>query len=120
MTIFARATRQLALLAPIALLSVHPVLAQEIVVPVSTPAPAPAPTALQTCDEVPWIYRGSDVPRDEEWLFGEMENGLRYAVRRNGVPPDQASIRVRIDAGSLHEAENERGYAHLLEHLLFR
>ena len=46
MTIFARATRQLALLAPIALLSVHPVLAQEIVVPVSTPAPAPAPTAL--------------------------------------------------------------------------
>ena len=120
MTIFARATRQLALLAPIALLSVHPVLAQEIVVPVSTPAPAPAPTALQTGDEVPWIYRGSDVPRDEEWLFGEMENGLRYAVRRNGVPPDQASIRVRIDAGSLHEAENERGYAHLLEHLLFR
>ncbi len=49
-----------------------------------------------------------------------MENGLRYAVRRNGVPPKQVSIRVRIDAGSLYEQDGERGFAHLLEHLLFR
>ncbi|OBX20895.1 peptidase M16 [Erythrobacter sp. QSSC1-22B] len=116
MTIFTRAARQLAFFAPIALFALQPVVAQEIALPVSAPAPA----ALQTGDEVPWIYRGSDVPRDDEWLFGEMDNGLRYAVRRNGVPPDQASIRVRIDAGSLHETEDERGYAHLLEHLLFR
>ena len=52
--------------------------------------------------------RGSDVPRDKEWLFGEMDNGLRYAVRRNGVPPGQVSIRVRIDAGSLYERDSER------------
>ena len=80
----------------------------------------PQPKALQTGDETPWLYRGSDVPVDREWLFGEMENGLRYAVRRNGVPPGQVSIRVRIDAGSLHERDFEQGYAHLLEHLLFR
>ena len=49
--------------------------------------PVPEPKALQTGDETPWLYRGSDVPVDREWLFGEMENGLRYAVRRNGVPP---------------------------------
>ncbi|MEM1194586.1 MAG: insulinase family protein [Pseudomonadota bacterium] len=79
-----------------------------------------APLALQTGDETPWLYRGSDVPVDREWLFGEMDNGLRYAVRRNGVPPGQVSIRVRIDAGSLHERDFEQGYAHLLEHLLFR
>ncbi|MEE3154310.1 MAG: insulinase family protein, partial [Pseudomonadota bacterium] len=35
-------------------------------------------------------------------------------------PPDQVSVRVRIDAGSLHEEDSELGYAHLLEHLLFR
>ncbi|MDE1467922.1 M16 family metallopeptidase [Aurantiacibacter sp. D1-12] len=68
----------------------------------------------------PWIYRGTDIPVDEEWLFGEMPNGVRYAVRQNGVPPCQASLRVRIDAGSLHEEDSERGFAHLLEHMIFR
>ncbi len=68
----------------------------------------------------PWIYRGTDIPIDQEWLFGELPNGLRYAVRRNGVPPCQVSLRVRIDAGSLHEQEHEQGFAHLIEHLTFR
>ncbi|MGB3805787.1 MAG: insulinase family protein [Erythrobacter sp.] len=80
----------------------------------------PAPTALQGESETPWLYENSNVPVDRQWLFGEMENGLRYAVRRNGVPPDQVSIRVRVDAGSLHERDDEQGFAHLLEHLLFR
>jgi zinc protease len=80
----------------------------------------PPPKAIQGEDEVPWLYEGSNVPVDREWVFGKLPNGLRYAVRRNGVPPNQISIRVRIDAGSLHETDNERGYAHLLEHLLFR
>ena len=68
----------------------------------------------------PWLYRGSDVPQDKEWTFGELPNGVRYAVRHNGVPPGQVSIRVRVDVGSLFEKESERGYAHLLEHLVFR
>ncbi len=80
----------------------------------------PEPKALQSADETPWLYEGSNVPVDREWLFGVMDNGLRYAVRRNGVPPRQMSIRVRVDAGSLHENDSEQGYAHLLEHLLFR
>jgi zinc protease len=106
---------------------IQPVLAQQVQpnppAPQSaTPAPpvVPPPRALQTGGEVPWLYRGSDIPVDDQWLFGEMDNGLRYAVRRNGVPPKQVSIRVRIDAGSLHETDSELGYAHLLEHLLFR
>src|SRR5690606_14374940 len=70
--------------------------------------------------EDPWIYRGTDIPVDPQWLLGEMPNGVRYAVRHNGVPPGQVSIRVRIDAGSLHEQEHERGFAHLIEHLVFR
>ncbi len=124
MTLLARATSALVLFAaPLAF--ALPAIAQETspVVAVS-PAPpeieVPDPRALQTGGEVPWLYRGSDVPVDDEWLFGEMDNGLRYAVRRNGVPPGQVSIRVRVDAGSLHERDHEQGYAHLLEHLLFR
>ncbi|GAA0275702.1 insulinase family protein [Alteraurantiacibacter aestuarii] len=68
----------------------------------------------------PWIYRGTDIPVDQQWLFGELPNGVRYAVRQNGVPPCQISIRVRIDAGSLHENDDELGFAHLIEHLTFR
>lgn len=110
---FPRAFRHLAFLLPFAFLAV-PSQAQ---VQVEQPQRA---ESLQVDGETPWIYEGSDIPRDEEWLFGEMDNGLRYAVRRNGVPPRQVSIRIRIDAGSLHERDFEQGYAHLLEHMVFR
>jgi len=81
---------------------------------------APGPLLAADAPNTPWLYRGSDVPQDPAWTFGELPNGLRYAVRHNGVPPDQVSIRIRIDAGSLYESEAERGYAHLIEHLTFR
>ncbi len=130
MTLLNRGLLALSLLAaPLAF--AFPTLAQNA--PNSEPEPAPSvtrptppeltipePRALQEGEETPWLYEGSNVPVDRKWLFGEMENGVRYAVRRNGVPPGQVSIRVRIDAGSLHEREFEQGYAHLLEHLLFR
>ena len=67
-----------------------------------------------------WLYAGSDIPRDTAWTFGTLPNGLRYAVRPNGVPPGQVAIRVRVDVGSLYEREDERGFAHLVEHLAFR
>ena len=78
-----------------------------------------APVAQAQVD-VPWLYEGSDVPVDTSWTFGELENGLRYAVKKNVVPQGQVSIRVRIDAGALHEEDDEQGFAHLLEHLAFR
>ncbi|MEL7729404.1 insulinase family protein [Citromicrobium bathyomarinum] len=84
------------------------------------PSAAAEPASLQSPDETPWLYEGSNIPVDREWRFGVLDNGLRYATRANGVPPEQVSIRIRIDAGSLYEAEDERGFAHLLEHLLFR
>ena len=68
---------------------------------------------------VPWLYKGSDIPPDPAWTFGVLPNGVRYAVRRNGVPPGQVSIRVDIEAGSLMERDDERGYAHFMEHLSF-
>jgi zinc protease len=67
-----------------------------------------------------WLYRGSDIERDPNWIFGTLPNGLRYAVRQNKLPVGQVSIRLRIDAGSLHEADQERGWAHFVEHMAFR
>jgi zinc protease len=79
-------------------------------------APATATKAAQT----PWLYENSDVPVDASWTFGVLDNGLRYAVKKNVVPAGQISIRVRVDAGALHEEDNELGFAHLMEHLAFR
>ncbi|MGE3693279.1 MAG: M16 family metallopeptidase [Novosphingobium sp.] len=103
-----RFARPLALAVPLLLLASPPALAK------------PAPAAASAAKDDPWLYRGSDIPHDKDWVFGELPNGLRYAVRRNGVPPGQVSIRIRIDAGSLYEKDSERGFAHLLEHLVFR
>ncbi|WP_425230463.1 M16 family metallopeptidase [Sphingomonas sp.] len=81
--------------------------------------PATAAPAV-VVDHRAWLYAGSDITPDPAWQFGTLPNGLRYAVRRNGVPPGQVSIRVRIDAGSLEETDGERGFAHFIEHLSFR
>jgi zinc protease len=83
------------------------------------PPPVPVKPVAVTAP-VPWLYKGSDIPVDQAWTFGELANGLRYAVRKNGVPPGQVSIRVAIDAGSLMEQQSELGYAHFNEHLAFR
>lgn len=67
-----------------------------------------------------WLYENSDVPMDPAWRFGVLDNGVRYAVRKNRVPPGQVSIRVRVDVGSLMEKPQEGGFAHFIEHLTFR
>lgn len=114
MTTLPRAARSLAALLLLSTVAVQPLLAQE------PTAPAAKAHGAATGAQAPWLYRNSDIPPDPEWHFGELPNGLKYAVRKNGVPPGQVSIRVRIDAGSLYETDSERGYAHLLEHMLFR
>ena len=75
---------------------------------------------LQAAGDAGWFYRNTDIAPDPAWTFGTLPNGLRYAVRRNIVPEGQVSVRLRIDAGSLHEADEERGWAHFVEHMAFR
>ena len=94
-------------------------LALSLSVPVSAQVTAPLVNASQA-EALPWLYEGSDVPVDKSWTFGTLPNGLRYAVKKNGVPAGQVSVRVRIDAGALHENDDEQGFAHLIEHLSFR
>lgn len=98
---------------------IAPVAAIFLIVPTTASARDSSATArIVPADD--WLYAGSDIPRDAGWTFGTLANGVRYAVRENGVPPGQVSVRVRMDVGSLYEREDERGFAHLLEHLAFR
>ena len=73
----------------------------------------------QTAAQAPaWPQAGSDLPADPDFRFGTLPNGMRYAIRRNQTPPGEASLRLRIDSGSLNESEDQRGLAHFIEHMV--
>lgn len=74
-------------------------------------APASARTA--------WPPTSGDLKPDPALRFGVLGNGMRYVLRRNANPSGTLSMRMRIEAGSLHERDNERGVAHYLEHMAF-
>lgn len=62
----------------------------------------------------------SDLPSDPSITFGRLENGMRYAIRRNTTPTGEVSVRLHINAGAVQEAPEQRGLAHFLEHMAFR
>ncbi len=82
------------------------------------PAAATA-SAAGEAPSSPWAQEASDLTPDPAVRHGTLSNGMRYALMRNATPPGQASLRLRIDAGSLHEDEDQRGLAHFAEHMLF-
>ena len=61
----------------------------------------------------------SDLPADPAVRFGQLSNGLRYAIMANKEPRERASLRLYVDAGSLQETDQQRGLAHFLEHMAF-
>ncbi len=67
-----------------------------------------------------WAHELSDVPVSPRITFGQLDNGMRYALIPNRTPPGQVSIRLLVLAGSLNERDDELGYAHFVEHMAFR
>ncbi|KAF2285167.1 hypothetical protein GH714_038912 [Hevea brasiliensis] len=51
--------------------------------------------------------------------YGRIDNGLFYYVRRNSKPRMHAALALAVKAGSVLEEEEERGVAHIVEHLAF-
>ena len=67
----------------------------------------------------PIAGEGSDLKPDPKALFGSMDNGFQYIIYPNAEPPGKFSVRLHIAAGSLMEADDQRGLAHFLEHMVF-
>ncbi len=63
--------------------------------------------------------RADAPPADPAVVQGQLANGLRYAVQSNPKPGSAVSFRFYIEAGSVQEAERDRGVAHFLEHMAF-
>ncbi len=66
-----------------------------------------------------WPHQRSDLLPDPDLLFGSLPNGFRYVLMENSTPKDRVSMHLYVQAGSMHEADNERGLAHFTEHMLF-
>jgi zinc protease len=84
----------------------------QVAPPVAAPGGPPTITS--------WQHAGSDIPADPAWHTGTLANGVRYAVRRNAKPEGGVSIRVRMDVGAFMETDAQQGWAHFLEHMVFR
>ncbi|MBX7200381.1 MAG: insulinase family protein [Rhodospirillaceae bacterium] len=67
-----------------------------------------------------WAQTYSDIKADPAVRFGQMKNGMRYAVMHNETPKNQVSIRLVVTTGSIAETESQLGLAHFLEHMAFK
>ena len=59
------------------------------------------------------------VPNDPEVRYGKLDNGLTYYIRHNNYPEHVASFYIAQRVGSVQEHDDQRGLAHLLEHMAF-
>lgn len=59
------------------------------------------------------------VPDDPAVRVGKLQNGLRYFIRRHDNPENRAYFRFVMHVGSLQEDDDQRGLAHILEHMAF-
>ena len=61
----------------------------------------------------------SQVPVDPRITIGTLPNGLRYYIRANQAPRNRAELRLVVAAGSVLEDDDQRGLAHMVEHMAF-
>jgi len=73
-------------------------------------APAPTPAAFDA---------QATLPFDAAVRRGTLPNGLQFFIRENERPANRVALRLAVKAGSLHEADDQQGLAHFLEHMAF-
>ncbi len=56
---------------------------------------------------------------DPDVIQGVLDNGFSYYVYENEKPENHVSIRLAVNVGSIHEADDQRGVAHFTEHMAF-
>ena len=61
----------------------------------------------------------NSVPLDPAVKVGKLPNGFTYYIRKNVEPKNRVTIYLANKAGSILENDNQRGLAHLMEHMAF-
>jgi zinc protease len=60
-----------------------------------------------------------DLPLDTAVHTGKLANGFTYFIRRNTEPKNRVVMYLANKVGSIQEDEDQRGLAHMLEHMSF-
>ncbi|WP_167369924.1 M16 family metallopeptidase [Vibrio panuliri] len=55
----------------------------------------------------------------QDLIQGQLSNGMRYILVENERPQNRVSLQLVVHAGSLDEADDQKGIAHLVEHMAF-
>ena len=80
---------------------------------------------ILTCVSTPQVdYAGLGKPTDlvpfnTSVLTGNLPNGLKYYILENSLPENRAHLGLIVNAGSVLETDDQRGFAHFVEHLAF-
>lgn len=75
------------------------------------------PLLLGACAALP--DADTPLPWDTAVSQGTLANGLQYRLVRETSQPGRLDLRLAVNAGSIDEAEDQVGVAHMVEHLLF-
>src|SRR5438094_2080103 len=59
------------------------------------------------------------IPFDKAVRTATLPNGVKYYVRKNGRPANRVLLRLAVKTGSLDEADDQQGLAHMVEHMAF-
>lgn len=69
----------------------------------------------------PFLSNGQDfspaLPVDKNAVLDSLDNGLHYIIHPTNQP--NTEFRLVLNVGSLQETQDEKGYAHFLEHMVF-
>jgi zinc protease len=82
-------------------------------------APAPAPAPTQAPAEADRVSLAAPIPLDASIRTGTLPNGLTFFIRQNPRPANRVLLRLVVKAGSVDEADDQLGLAHMLEHMAF-
>jgi len=95
------------------------ILSTFFILPVTANSNTDKVVANNDCFSTDWPHEKSDLNPDPSIIFGEMENGFRTVMMVNREPKNRVALYLNVQAGSLHETDEQRGVAHFLEHMLF-
>ncbi len=64
------------------------------------------------------LQQNDSLPLDPAVRYGKLENGFTYYLRNTRSPENKVRFNLVVKAGWDHEEDDQREYAHLLEHML--
>ncbi len=64
-------------------------------------------------------FASEPLPKDPNNIYGKLDNGFAYIIRKHANPPDRIVFFLHVKTGALNESDSQNGLAHFLEHMSF-